>query len=352
MRILILGFGSLARGILAELKKLPDYGEHKKFAASHVHVARNSLSYGPDYVVEIPDPQGDGYRTYNDGLQAVDRYSTTVSDYEEHILAEIKDGSFDMVVDCMSINESSRALFTRIRDVAPNDCKFILANREKSVLDVVTKIKDQLDLNYDEDQSFEMNPSITEEGQVAWSEAKAKMERLHRGKRKDYAKEHPEFDGRTSREYVLLENLIPEVDQASIHRFVINNESYPIDYKRSETYNETNKCLIVKHEMLDWFFGWHSVEGPACQIHGNPNLKLASAKYVEYDSNRAIPMPEEDYDYAVEYVVSGTLEVASSIGGSATIKENVAYAYRPKLNPPLRKVYDGLGSMIFYYKED
>jgi len=94
------------------------------------------------------------------------------------------------------------------------------------------------------------------------------------------------------------------------------------------------------------------MEGPACQIHGNPKLKLASAKYVEYDSDKAIPLPEEDYDYAVEYVVSGTLEVTSSNGGSAIIEENAAYAYRPKLNPPLRKVYNGLGSMIFYYKED
>jgi len=351
MRILILGFGDLARKILAELKKSPDYGEHKKFAASHVHVGRNSLSYGPDYVVEIPDPQGDGYRTYNDGLQAIDNYSTTVSDYEDHILGEIEQGRFSLIVDCMSITESSQELLAKVRDVAPNNCKFVLANREKTALDAVNRIKNELDIYEDHDLG-ELDPGLVEEGRVAWAAAKDKMERLHREKRAQYAQEHPEFEGRTAREYVLLENLIPEVDQVSIKRFVVDKQPYTIDYKRSETYSKTNKCLIVKHEMLDWFFGWHSMEGPACQIHGNPKLKLASAKYVEYDSDKAIPLPEEDYDYAVEYVVSGTLEVTSSNGGSAIIKENAAYAYRPKLNPPLRKVYNGLGSMIFYYKED
>lgn len=351
MRILILGFGDLARKILAELKKLPGYGEHKEFAASHVHVGRNSLSYGPNYVVEIPDPQGDGYRTYNDGLQAIDNYSTTVSDYEDHIVGEIERGSFSMIVDCMSLTDSSRELLTRIRDVAPNNCKFILANREKTAENAVERIKNELDLDYEDGAIFGLDPELVKEGQQAWEAASRKMENLHQEKRALYAKEHPEFEGRTSKEYVLLERLIPEVDQASISRFIVNNEPYGITYERSESYSEANKCLIVRHEMLDWFFGWHSMEGPACQIHGNPRLKLASSKYVEYDSNEAVPLPEEDYDYAIEYVVSGPLTVLSTDGNSTTVKDHIAYAYRPTINPPIRKVFSGLSSMIFYYKE-
>lgn len=350
MRILILGFGPYAREILAKIKTFPEYGENREIAAGHIHVARNSLSYGPDYVVEFPDPHGDGYRTYNDGFQAIDEFSTTVSDYEEHILGEVSKGSFSVIIDCTNETESAKELLTKMQEAAGDKVSFILANKLEGVDATIKKIRELYDGGKPW-EPVEYTSTFLADAWSKWEAANKKMGELHLMKRTQFCEEHPEGVGRTAREFPTLTNLIPEVDQRSIKRFIADNEPYSIKYDREETYDENSKCRIIRHEMLDWFFGWHCTEGPATQIHSNPRLQIASAKYVEYSSADGQQLAEEDFNYALEYIVKGTLEISNNAGDTSTISENLAYAYMPKINPPTRKVHEGLSTMIFYYKE-
>jgi len=346
MKILILGFGKLSRELLAKIKSFPEYGEHKEIAASHVHINRNSLSYGPDYVVEIPDPHGDGYRTYNDGFQAINNYSTTVSDYEEHILGEIASGSFSVIIDCTNQTESSKELLAKIGDVVSHDVKLIRANTLQDSDEAVEEIRKIYNGGLPW-VPFNYPPDALDQANAAWKDAQTTMAETHLRRRTEFVEDHPEMAGRTEKEWPRLEQLIPEVDRVSIKRFIVDNEPYSIEYSREESYDDEAKCRVVRHEMLNWFFGWHCMEGPATQVHANPKLKIASAKYVEYDSEDSISIKEEDYDYAIEYVVSGTL----LLGDDMEIEEHVAYAYMPKKNPPRREVSKGLATMIFYYEE-
>ncbi len=351
MRILIVGFGNLARELLAKIKTFPEYGEHKQIAASHVHVNRNSLSYGPNYVVEIPDPHGDGYRTYKDGFQAINDYSTTVSDYDEHILGEIAAGHYSLVIDCTNKTKSSIEFIDKVSAVMPSNCRLIKANNLASSDDTISKIREIFDGGLPWTPS-KFNLDLLETAEAEWNFAQKRMQELHLEKRTRTVEERPEMIGRTNREYVFLDNLIPDVDLKSIDRFITNNEPYSITYERSEFYSDVNKCQIVKHEMLDWFFGAHCVEGAATQAHATPSLKLASSKYVCYNFDKAVAIPEEDYDYAVEYVIDGHLEIKDSTEDRwLPVPSKTAYAYKPKINLPIRKISNGLRSMIFYFEE-
>lgn len=366
MRILILGFGQLAREIAAGVKHFPEYGFHKEISIYHIFTGRNSLSYGKNLVVEIPDPQGDGYRTYRDGFQAVDSYSTTVSNYVPWLLDEAKNGSFHVVINCMNDSESANKLEEDLKANILPDCIWIAANENGDVGAVVTQLREKIDGGKDW-KPVEYSPEFMDEASELWIEADKKMAELHIMKRTEdiYKYGHP--DKSTAKTGYARIGAIPSFDFDILERFVINNEDHP-DHRRDnrvERYDDQHKCTIIEHDLLTSFFGWHHVESVACRAFGNPYLQIESAKYVRYEDEDSTHVDEEDADYVIEFVYKGKLSVLPTnaplfaeygqphvhLEFEAGPHEN-AYSYVPSVNPPKEKLVEkGLETIIFTFKE-
>lgn len=365
MRLLILGFGPLAREITSRVKHFPEYGYHKQIVVYHIFVRRNSLSYGKDLVVEILDPQGDGYRTYKDGFQALDNYSTTVSSYTPWLLEESANGSFHMVVDCTNKSAESDELIANIVAVSKDGCDVIPAN-----LWGADKVIEFLRNKLDGGKPWEpvvYSKEFLDSASELWENAQGDMAESHLNNRKRDIAEmgHPD-KSRSKLGYARI-SIIPDNDLDILQRFVINNEDHP-DHRNSyrrEYYDDEHKCLVIEHDLLTSFFGWHHVEQTASRAFCNPYLEIESAKYVKYDSEDSTHLPEETAEYVIESVLSGTLKVLPTnepdfvkfgqphihLEFSGTDKD-CSYPYKPEINPPSDKIVEaGLETLIFTFRD-
>lgn len=363
MRVLILGFGPLAREIAARVKHFPEYGFHKEISIYHIFTGRNSLSYGKNLVVEIPDPQNDGYRTYRDGFQALEFYNTTVSNYVPWLLDEAKNSSFHVVINCMDDSESATKLEEELKANLLPDCIWIAANENGAVDAVITQLRHRLDGGKDW-KPIEYSPEFMAEAHELWVQADKKMAELHIMKRTEdvYMYGHP--DKSTAKTSYARIGAIPSFDFNILERFVINNEEHPDlkDYNRVEQYNDKHRCTIVEHDLLTSFFGWHHAESVACRAFGNPYLQIESAKYVRYEEDDSTHIDEESDGYVIEFVYKGKLKVLPTSAplfveyGQPYVhlefEAEDAYSYVPSVNPPKEKLVEkGLETVIFTFKE-
>lgn len=217
MRIMVLGFGDLARKVVATVKTFPEYGEHKEVSAGHIFTRVNSLSYGPELVVEIPDPHGDGYRTYNDGFQALDAYSTTVSNYLPWLLEETEAGSFNVFIDCMSENRESKELAVQLKNAMPEDSTWIRGSHGE----VIAKLRDMID------GGAPWTPTVYSEDFIKnaerlWSDANKKMYEYHIKNRQRDIEAQGSADGvLLVRDGYQKFGAIPKFDDEIIERFEI-----------------------------------------------------------------------------------------------------------------------------------
>jgi hypothetical protein len=353
MRILIVGFGPLARKITDHIKRFPEYGLDDKIFVYHIFTRRNSLSYGKDLVVEIPDPHGDGYRTYNDGLQGLDTYATTVSNYKPWLLEEAKAGAFQIIIDCTNRTQESYSLLAELLKSAEGDLRIIPA----SVIGAeatISKIRIMLD-GGEPWEPVDFSSEMLREASQLNAEAEIKMARYHQINRQNQIIHGGNPTGATAIDHYSIFAAIPDFDRELINRFVINGEDSEA-YSRVETYDAKHDCLVVTHGMLEYFFGWHHTEQLAAKEFLAPELEIDSVKYYKYLSDEAVPMPEPESDYVIEYVHSGTLAVLTNDGLSAIEllggTEYSSFSYRPKINSPAkREIHAGLETIVFTYRK-
>jgi hypothetical protein len=352
-RVMILGFGPLARKIIATIKTFPEYGEHKEISVGHIFTRVNSLSYGPDLVVEIPDPHGDGYRTYNDGFQALDNYSTTVSNYLPWLLEETAAGNFNVFINCMSENEKSKELVTQIKSAMTNDSTWIRGSHDE----VVSKLRDMIDggkpwtpVTYSEE--------FLSSAASLWADANEKMYEYHiKNRQRD-------IDNRKSwGTPTVVQNgyekfgAMPKFDDEILERFVKQNEPH-VDHVRDtryEYYDDNLDCLVIEHDLLVNFFGWHHTEQVAARVFGTPYLKISSATYRKYNKNKSIKDAEIDADYVIEHVYKGSYEIkapeAIEYMSLTSEDEACAYGYVPSYNAPVDRIVEtGLEVITFKYR--
>lgn len=349
LNVALLGFSPSCVEIVSRIKKFPEYGMNNGVYLYHIQVDRNSLSYGPDYVVEIPDPYDDGYRTYKDGFQAVPGYSTTISDYEEWFLTEAEHGSFNVVINCLNSDDvwASKTI-EKLKTITNKNCVYI---ETLALDDVIAELRYLLDggqpwipVNFDEE--------FLKTAKNLWHEANLKMRSLHIMKRsKDIESRGNRDLGKSLDGYPTLKDMIKPEDIETLNKYVVGGNS-ELDYKRQEVYVNTNKCLVINHEMLDWFFSGHCVEDAAATYFCVPDLITVSTKYINYDSDKSIPLPEENYQYAFEYVVEGTLRIKAPNGEKQRIQPGQAYGYSVNVNAPMREFLGPTKTMIFYYEKE
>lgn len=353
MRILIVGFGDLARTLATKIKHFPEYGAHKEVTIYHFFVQRNSLSYGKNLVVEIPDPHGDGYRTYRDGLQALDNYSTTVSNYKPWLLGEAENGSFDVVLDCTSRTTESYSLIAEILKKSAGRCTLIPSNIV-GVDATISELRQMID-GGEPWQPVEFSKEFLMEAAAAWDSAQVKMSEYHLANRnRDIAKRKEEIAGLDLSNRRPCFKAIPDFDKSLIERFVVNDEPHG-EYLREEYYDSEHDCLIIKHGILDEFFGWHHTEQLASVAFLNPNLEIESAIYIKYLSDSSRHFGGLGADYVIEHVYRGKIDIVDEDESRAELDStsNIAsYAYQPKINPPAKVLVSaGTETIIFTYRE-
>jgi hypothetical protein len=353
MRILILGFGLLARELSSQIKHFPEYGAHKQVSIYHIFTRRNSLSYGKNLVVEIPDPHGDGYRTYKDGLQALDDYSTTVSNYKPWLLEEAQKGAFDVIINCMPKTTEAYTLISEILSRSIERLTSIPANII-GVDATIGELRRMID-GGDDWEPVKFSEGFLKEASDAWSAAQVKMEEYHMANRnKDIAKKLEELGGLdlSGRRPCFI--AIPDFDRDLIDRFVVNGD-YHEEYTREEIYDQEHDCLIIKHMILEQFFGWHHTEQNVAVAFFNPNIEIESATYIKYLSKSSKHMEFTNADYVVEHVHRGKLEIIDANESLVELGpgfQATAYGYRPKIDPPAKTLFSaGTETIVFTYKE-
>ena len=307
MRVLILGFGELARDIGAKIKAFPEYDKNGEVYIYHFHVSRNSLSYGPELVVEIPDPHGDGYRTYNDGFQAVERYSTTVSDYDDWLIGEAEQGSFDFVIDCTSETESAEILVAKLQAATGGGVTYY---RRQPADTVIESLRQELDGGKPW-TPVQFNEETLEEARVKAEEAAIEMEKLHEVRRKAMVEARTDqgetrYDG----SFTSFEGVLDKSDLESVRRFIVDGEG---NYNRKESRDARHGCTIIEHEMLDWFFGPHKVLDVGMQLYLETDIKITSVRYIKYDSLLSLPIGCR-CKYSAEYIIDQDKPWLMSIG--------------------------------------
>jgi hypothetical protein len=353
MRILVVGFGPLARKITDQIKRFPEYGLNNKVFIYHIFTRRNSLSYGKNLVVEIPDPHGDGYRTYNDGLQSLDEYATTISNYKPWLLSEAEAGSFQLVIDCTNRTRESYSLLAELLNSAGGSLKILPASVVGAEA-TISKIRMMLD-GGEPWELVDFNSEMLKRASQLNAEAEVKMARYHQINRQNQIIHRGNPSGATAVDHYSIFAAIPDFDRDLVNRFVINGEDGEA-YSRVEIYDAEHDCLVITHGLLEYFFGWHHTEQLAAKEFLDPELEIDSARYYKYLSNESTPMPELDSDYVIEYIHAGTLAVTTNDGLSSIDlvggTEYSSFAYRPNTNPPAKKeIHAGLETIVFTYRK-
>lgn len=353
MRILIVGFGQLARDLANQIKHFPEYGLDKNVAIYHIFTTRNSLSYGKNLVVEIPDPHGDGYRTYKDGLQALDNYSTTVSNYKPWLLGEAESGSFDVMLDCTSRTTESYSLIAEILKKSAGKCILIPSNIV-GVDATINELRRMID-GGEPWEPVEFSQELLSSAADAWAAAQLKMARYHLSNRnRDIAKRKEETAGVDVQDRRPCFKAIPEFDKDLIERFVVFGEPHG-EFVREEYYDADHDCTTIKHGILDQFFGWHHTEQIASVAFLNPNIEIESATYIKYLSNSSKHVEFHDADYVIEHVYKGKIDTIDDNGAKTELSSSghvSSYAYKPRVNPPSKVVVPaGTETIVFTYRE-
>ena len=353
MRILILGFGPLARDIANQIKKFPEYGLDKEVFIYHIFTRRNSLSYGKDLVVEIPDPHGDGYRTYNDGLQSLKNYATTISNYTPWLLDEAAAGSFDTIIDCTNRTPESYSLLSRVISSSSKTIRVVPANMIGQA-QTIQSLRELLDGGEDW-KPADIDSSTLSNARLLNKEAESIMLERHQINRINQISNSGNPTGATSLDHYSIFSAIPDFDRDLIKRFIINGDKSD-HYHRTELYNAEHDCLIIEHDMLPNFFGWHHTEQLASKEFLEPKLEIESARYIKYLSDTSKYLTPIDSEYAIEYVHSGEMLVTTpdekSMIPLVGSTETSSFSYRPKINPPSNRQFKGgLETIIFTYRK-
>lgn len=353
MRVMVLGFGDLARKIVSTVKTFPEYGEHREISVNHIFTRVNSLSYGPDLVVEIPDPHGDGYRTYKDGFQALDDYSTTVSNYIPWLLEETAAGSFNVFIDCMSENRESKQLAAQLKEIMTDDSTWIRGSHDE----VIFKLRDMIDGGAPWTPAT-YSKEFIENAQRLWASANKKMYEYHiKNRQRDIDNRKSANEALLARDGYQIFGAIPKFDNEIVERFVKQNELHKdhVDDNRKEYYDKDLDCLVIEHNLLTDFFGWHHTEQVAARVFGTPYLEIASATYRKYNTKGSVKPPEVDADYVIEHVYKGKYSVKAPEGSEyltlTSENEACAYGYSPTYNAPIDRIGEpGLEVITFRYR--
>jgi hypothetical protein len=353
MHVLLVGFGRLARELSKQIKSFPEYGTDKDISIYHIFVRRNSLSYGKNLVVEIPDPHGDGYRTYKDGFQALPNYSTTVSNYKPWLLGEAEKGAFHVVVDCTTIGRDSKLFIDEIMDKSAGKAVLISANKI-GIDATISELRQMLDGGQPW-EPVQFSEEFLKEASDAWATAQVKMMGYHASnKRRDIAKRFKELNGVdiSTRKSCFI--AIPEFDRGLIDRFVVDGDPHE-EYFRKVYYNFFENCLVIKHDILDKFLGWHHTEQLACVAFLNPNLEIESAVYIKYLNATKKHIDFSKADYVIEHIHRGKMIVIDEDEARAELSGDgpaSSYSYRPSINPPFDvSIEAGTEIIVFTYKE-
>jgi hypothetical protein len=352
MQILIIGFGPLARNLTDKIKRFPEYDPNGVMSIYHIFTRRNSLSYGSDLVVEIPDPHGDGYRTYKDGLQAVDKYATTVSNYVPWLMEEAKNGSFHIVIDCTNRTPESETFILELVSISKNELIVIPANII-GIQETINMLRDLVDGGKSW-TPVTFDKVFLDKANSLWDAARKTMFQYHQINRlKDIANRGNPNGASSTSEYSIF-SVIPKIDRPLIDRFIVEGDSKS-SRGRIETVDESKKILIIDHELLTSFFGWHHTEQIASWQFLDPKLEIESARYIKYLSDECEHISEAESDYVIEYVHKGKMTVVTADGSNSIDligdSDQSSFSYRPKVNKPhRRKVHAGLETIIFTYK--
>lgn len=313
MRIVVLGFTEEARDLVSKIKSFPEYKNHSGVWIYHIQVERNSLSYGPNLVVEIPDPHGDGYRTYNDGLQAVEDYKTTVSDYDEWFLKEAASGTFDTVIDFMEDREKSAELLEKLKEAMPeSDGGTYYTNQ--TVDEVILGLRSQLD-GGEPWTPVQFSEEFLEDAKIKAEEAAIEMERLHEVRREAMIKSRTDAGDRWCEGLFLsMEGCMSPDEISVVYDAVVNGIG---GYESHDVFDSEDQVTIRKHEMLDWFVGPHKVLDTAMQMYITSDLELRSARYMKYESEDSFYRQVQCERYA-EYILRQEKPWPILVGSSST----------------------------------
>jgi len=373
LRIAVLGFGPVARAVVDKVKRFPEYGaeENKDVYADIyvVHVRRNSFSYSPNLVIEVADDEDNSSRTYNDGLQGIRKYETTVAYDKEWLLEEIRTNQINVVVDCTSYNESSVELMREVMEASSEETEIHVPSKELVVKhweELIEKSKergfslkfnsipsgdpneyDEIDLNQDTftDYLFKQDQTLfiyrnggpqetadrivkdlrkAMDGGKPWTPVEFSDEFMHeaarlaqeardrmftvseRDKKKMVLERMEAGRVKDPRETLFMSDVYEENEIETLRRFVVNAERDE-EYYRHEWYDNEQKALVIKHEMLNWFFGRIKMEDISAQAFLEYDLKITSARYYKFDSpeSQVKPyLPGGSCGYGIEYIIS------------------------------------------------
>lgn len=314
--VCILGFGKMSRSLIDRIKRFPGYGIPPELGYRvHIHmvyVNRETWAYGPNLVVPIEDKEHNASRTYKDGLEAIRRYETTVSCYEDWLLEHVgEDGDLNTLIDCTPYSDSSLELVRKVLNEAKAGTHFYtiskglvdnhldelqeIAERRgltlhydyvnlesaEEVLDkLIADLRIQIDggepwtpVQFSEEfmeEAAELSRQAAEQAKVVLQKQREKMVREHMA-------EGYEFD--PNRFYSM--RALSDTDVETIYRFVINGEG---DFQREEHYDNEEKCRVISHEMLYWYFGKYRIDFYAASMFARSDLEITNATCFVYDS--------------------------------------------------------------------
>lgn len=372
-RIAVLGFGPVARAVVDKVKRFPEYGtkeDDSPYAEIYVvYVRRNSFTYSPDLVVEVADDENNASRTYNDGLQGIRKYETTVAYDREWLIDQVRINQINVIVDCTSYNESSVQLMRDILDVANEGTEIHLPSKElvakhwEELIELAKNKKvslkfnsipsgdpneyDEVDLNeetfleylHQQDQTLfiyrnggpqetadrivkdirksldggqpwqpvEFSEEFLAEAEKLAKAAEEKINRISEEDKKEIVQQKIDSGViKDPRATLFMSNIYEENELETLQRFVVNAERDE-EYYRHEWYDHEQKCLVIKHEMLNWFFGRNKIEHVAAATFLEYDLKITSARYYKFDSPESQVkqyLPGGSCGWGVEYIIS------------------------------------------------
>lgn len=337
--ICVLGFGNISRALIDKIKRFPDYGlgaqENFRIHIHMVYVNRETWGYGPELVVPVIDAQGNASRTYKDGLEAIRRYETTVSWYRDWLLEKISNPrELNTVIDCTSYNFDSLLLMKQLlANCAPGTTFYttntFLVEHHLEELLLIAEEK-QITFNYryalleDADEVVEeliKDLRIQHDGGKSWTPVQFSEEFLAEAAELSREAAKASAEWYTKDQYKIVNSCIEkgfefapddlcvsnefldDTDVKVIKRFVVNGEG---SFKRTERYNAKDKCRVITHEMLDWFFGKIGVLPLSAQMFLIPDLKILGAKCFVYDSpdsKSSVVELQNDCEYAISVMV-------------------------------------------------
>lgn len=314
--ICVLGFGKMSRALIDRVKRFPGYGIPPELGYRvHIHmvyVNRETWAYGPNLVVPIEDKERNASRTYKDGLEAVRKYETTVSYYEDWVLEHVaEDGELNTLIDCTPYTESSLELVLKLLRASKQGMHFYTISKGlvDNHLDELTAIAEErgITLHYDYlnlDSPEEVIDKLVNDlrfridGGKPWTPVQFSEEFLAKAdelsaqaeenakvvlqrQRDEMVKAHVDDGYEFDPNMFQTMKALSETDVKTIERFVINGEG---NFEREEYYDDEEKCRVISHEMLYWYFGKYRIDFYAATMFARSDLDITNATCFIYDS--------------------------------------------------------------------